>query len=376
MPDLGYHYEPLDYLANHVALSASLYLESGVAVGVMGVNGGFNMLANGNLESTGTASTMNHLCHWANVQEQDGSFDGNPLFQMTSSSAYPKLTFRFTDVSPLPGLLGDLVSYGGSSGPYQEISFRDCQLQCVNFNSTYYSAPQPAVLALTNNLLDRCKFYVLHHPSYTGTTDQRFYAYNNLWHNSFLSLLYYNTGANSYWRIYDNLFDKTTQVRGVDSYGSSYVQYAYNGFTSGTVRVLAGASDKFNLIADFQVGPLGQFYYPPSGGIHSLANLINHGSRSASAAGLDSPNSYTVVANQTLDGWTGSGGNGDPVDIGFHYPLSDPPTAYCQDAMTGEEYPGHIYPKRFYCRLWWHADIRRGPGSGPNKRHIECDYAK
>jgi hypothetical protein len=58
---------------------------------------------------------------------------------------------------------------------------------------------------------------------------------------------------------------------------------------------------------DFQVGPLGNYYYPPGG--TNLARLIDAGDMSASAAGLAN---YTTQTNQTPEGCT-------TVDIGFHY---------------------------------------------------------
>ena len=81
--------------------------------------------------------------------------------------------------------------------------------------------------------------------------------------------------------------------------------------TAGTTNYLGGTNNKTNLVADYQVGPLGNYYYPTSG--LNLATLINAGSTSASLLGLGS---YTVTTNQVSEGT-------NIVSIGFHYVVLD-----------------------------------------------------
>jgi hypothetical protein len=66
-------------------------------------------------------------------------------------------------------------------------------------------------------------------------------------------------------------------------------------------------------LADYQSGPLGRFYYPATGGSSSLTNLINTGSRLASAAGLYH---FTTTTNQVKEATS-------QVDIGHHYVALD-----------------------------------------------------
>jgi hypothetical protein len=66
-------------------------------------------------------------------------------------------------------------------------------------------------------------------------------------------------------------------------------------------------------VADYQSGPLGRFYYPATGGSSSLTNLINTGSRLASAAGLYH---FTTTTNQVKEATS-------QVDIGHHYVALD-----------------------------------------------------
>src|SRR5205823_9764875 len=69
-PDLGYHYDPLDYLITNVSLTASLTLTNGVAVGVYG-NYGINLTSgSASLVSEGAPANLNRLTRYQTVQEQ------------------------------------------------------------------------------------------------------------------------------------------------------------------------------------------------------------------------------------------------------------------------------------------------------------------
>lgn len=82
-----------------------------------------------------------------------------------------------------------------------------------------------------------------------------------------------------------------------------------NGYTSATAT-FGGSNNKTVASPDYQVGALGRWYYPTSGG--NLSSLIEAGSQTAANAGLYH---YTVRTDQTKD--SGS------VDIGFHFVAVD-----------------------------------------------------
>jgi len=107
------------------------------------------------------------------------------------------------------------------------------------------------------------------------------------------------------WQVQDNLFDQAN-LSG-SAVGSQYIRCSNNGFTAGTINYLGGTNNKTNLIADYQVGPLGNYYYPSSGA--NLFSLVNAGSTTANQVGLSN---YTTQTNQVLEG-------NSVVDIGFHY---------------------------------------------------------
>ncbi len=162
-----------------------------------------------------------------------------------------------------------------------------------------------------------------------------FNCYNNLFKGGSLGITF-QTGAVSqpHWYVKDNLFDGANQSLSVDSHGNGLLSRSNNGSTSGTTDSTGGASDPTGLTADYQTGPLGSFYYPSSGS-GDLHSLVDAGSRSASAAGLDA---YTTQVSQTPDSGT--------VDIGYHYPIAPilGPSAFWDvtDDTTGQ----HLGPRQ------------------------------
>jgi hypothetical protein len=130
--------------------------------------------------------------------------------------------------------------------------------------------------------------------------------HNNLFRGGFFPLSeLLQGGAPVQWQVQDNLFDKAN-LSG-SSVGIQYILCSNNGFTAGTINYLGGTNNKMNLIADYQAGPLGNYYYPSSG--TNLFSLVDAGSTTADQVGLSN---YTTQTNQVPEG-------NSVVDIGFHY---------------------------------------------------------
>src|SRR5581483_1821589 len=171
-------------------------------------------------------------------------------------------------------------------------------------------------LTLNNNLIERCSFS-LSRGYYVPTTFAVNY-YNNLVRFGSHSLAYYiNPDDTEYtlysWVFYDNLFDHVAlSVSGSSAQPDlfnwmDYVLSSHNGYVSTTTITGSAGSDKTPTTADYQVGPLGNYYYPTNGG--NLSQLIDTGSRSAASAQLYH---FTTTTNQVKEG-------SSTVDIGFHY---------------------------------------------------------
>jgi sugar lactone lactonase YvrE len=293
-PDLGYHYDPLDYIVSNVTVSASLTLTNGVALGLMGSSASLTLQTNGNLFSQGTPLNLNHVAHCANVQEQPVNVGNGGLAQSSSSSGN-NARFRFSDLSMRPG--GIVATFGQFSGV--AFSCQDSQLRGCYFVNVYVSGNRS--ITFTNNLLERCRWM-------SASASGLFAAfYNNLFRGGLFQLCAGSAAVP--WYVRDNLFDRTDLTG--SSVGTNYIICSNNGFTTGTTNSLGGTSNKTGLVADYQAGPLGRFYYPANGG--NLSQLINAGSRSAASAGLYH---FTTQTNQEKE-------TNSVVDIGYHYVAVD-----------------------------------------------------
>ena len=304
VPDLGYHYDPLDYLVGNVTVPASLTLTNGVAVGLMGsasvmFQPSLTLQPGGNLFSQGTALNLNHLAHYANVQEQPVNMGFGALATPIGSGVVNSALFRFTDISMAAGGVNNNMIFPSLrwsselSGPYY-VSFRDCQLHGCSFEQV--QDPTPQTLTYTNNLFDRCSWQIF------GPYGLVVSMHNNLFRGGSI------TGTGIPGTVQDNLFDQTglSGNAGVNGLCSN------NGFTAGTTNSLGGANNLTNLLADYQVGPLGNYYYP-STVVNDLSSLVDAGSTTADQVGLSD---YTTQVNQVPEG-------SSVVDIGFHYVALD-----------------------------------------------------
>src|SRR6185369_13457156 len=73
VPDLGYHYDPLDYVVSGRTLTNStLTLTNGVALATYGSSNSYGVFirAGGNLVSEGSPTRLNHITRYNTVQEQ------------------------------------------------------------------------------------------------------------------------------------------------------------------------------------------------------------------------------------------------------------------------------------------------------------------
>src|SRR5207247_11479075 len=101
---------------------------------------------------------------------------------------------------------------------------------------------------------------------------------NNLFQSGTLYLGHYASSGS--WTIKDNLFDKVTLTQGTGTITNSN-----NGYDTTTTKLTGSSGGDLTVTnLDYQVGPLGNYYYPTTGG--HLSRLLNAGSRSATGAGL------------------------------------------------------------------------------------------
>jgi hypothetical protein len=206
------------------------------------------------------------------------------------TNAPPTGRFRFTDFDGLAGMNYHLYS-DYDTWNWASLAVRDC-----TFNSGVIACagPSSSRLGWTNNLFVRV--------SGSALDEMQFDFYNN--HAQRSDWIFVNWGTNT-WQVHDNMFADTTLGNDGDVVHS---HNAYLDLPDPDQRLFpTNASDVVLTGFTFQPGPLGDYY-------QLSTNLLNRGSRLASAAGLYH---YTTTTNQVIEGATTN-------DIGLHYIALDP----------------------------------------------------
>ena len=301
IPDLGYAYDPLDYLISNLTITnASVAASNGVAIGAFGANG-LTLRSASKLISYGNPENMNRICAFYQVQEGPTNLGANLASVMKvgaeSMATYPELVARFTDFSMGNGSPYFLqTDYAGLT----RFSLRDCWV--LGGALQFFPFGVPAIpIGFTNNLVQGCS-WTFNQGSSGSTTPINLHFRNNLFYRGALTLTL-TTPALASWYVHDNLFiSNTLSGNGCTNSNSGYYAVA-NPFTPtlGSNKTLSSVS--------FQMGFLGPFYYPTNGAAGTLTDLVNAGSRSSPNAGLYH---HTTATNQTKEA-------SSTVDIGFHY---------------------------------------------------------
>lgn len=285
-PDLGYHYDPLDYAVFFDISNATLTILPGTAIATCDEQGIW-LYTNGVMNCEGTATSPDYLVRYNTVQEQSntnwefsdwgGSFI--PSVITDSSSA----TFTFTEWSVLAS-----DEHFQSAGGACPVEFENCQLYGGVFGCT-----GPSITS-TNCLYSRVQY------SLTGASEIANFC-NNLFLDG--SLTYRcNTNIDT-WVFRDNLLDETTIT---NLNGESVAVCSHNAYVTTNYGVIIPENYDQILTSSpaFETGALGDYYYPTN-----LTSLIHTGSQPAPDAGLYH---YTVTTNNVIEGT-------NIVSIGFHY---------------------------------------------------------
>jgi hypothetical protein len=291
-PDLGYHYDPIDYAMNIAVSNAALSVLPGTALAAYGTQYGVWLYTNGIFNCTGTATSPNYIVRYNTVQEQSNTnwvttnWESSFItpWQVDISSA----SFSFTDWSALTSG-GQLI---GTSGYGSPVALQNCQFYGGE------ASTEGSAMSATNCLFRRVNFTVT--DASAATISQTFY--NNLFLDGELSVAHRENGQ---FTFRDNLFDQTAVTLVLSLGGKPIDVCSNNAYVTTTNGVLTPEHNDIILSNSpaYQVGALGQNYYP------SNLSLIHAGSQSAPAAGLYH---YTVATNNVVEGT-------NIVSIGFHY---------------------------------------------------------
>ena len=294
VPDLGYHYDPLDYIFGTIYVTnATITVNPGTAIAVYGTNSGtygFGMAANAQFLCQGSPNSLARVVEYNTVQEQ------TPAGWLTTSyglvagawGGNPTINCHFTDWS----VMAQDASHVQVSGAVNSIYFQDCQ-----FHGGKLVTSRPTI-NLTNCLLERVN--VDFEPTDTNVTVIR----NNLfWGGTFG---FYPAQTNCI--IKDNSFDHATIPDWLGAYGITYVG-GHNAFVTNYDKLDPTFPGDIILSNSpvYQSSWLGNYYLPTN------SPLVYAGSTNANLVGLYH---YTVTTNQVVEGT-------NTVSIGYHYVATD-----------------------------------------------------
>jgi hypothetical protein len=297
LPDLGYHYDPIDYICSCCVSNATLTLTNGVVVAYFD-NIGLWLHNGSGLLSGGSPVQRNYLVHYNLVQEQPVYLAATNSLSTavpintwhTDSSRNPSLTLRFTALVAPVG--ANYVVFTGAGGwEIGAFTMQDCELYGAGTSWYQYADVVGSAITLRNNLFQYAYIDV---ETYGQAT-----TYNNLFTGTTnYSTWIANLGTGAFTNT-DNAFD-----RGWVYLDGSVSNNAYlNGVT------LQSTLQPGDLVTNLAwvTGPLGNYYQSTN------SPLINHGSRTADLAGLYH---YTTETNQLQE-------TNSVVDIGYHYVAFD-----------------------------------------------------
>lgn len=283
VPDLGYHYDPLDYLVGDLWVNDRLDLTNGVVVAGYEMVG---MAINGQLVSVGTPIKPNMLTEYLQAQENhygtSNSGDFTPLIPVGENSV-AKLSFtRFQN---------EVYRYGkaqltGGSAETARLELNHCEFFGAPLGIKY-----PVLAYFTN-----CLFVV---PSVTFDVDNG--QVQAEVHNSTIRANDFNFYGGSGWVV------KNCALEVPNFYASGSVISSHNAYSGTNVFTGTSGNNLTNQVFNFQVGPLGNYYLPTN------SVLINAGSTSATNVGLYH---FTVLTSNVKE-------TNSVVDIGYHYVAVD-----------------------------------------------------
>ena len=299
-PDLGYHYDPLDWCFGGVETISNITFDPGTAVGWFELPGsggpgfGIAVAGAGSLNFNGLVNTPCTLARYETVQE-----GGNGLWQdkgwlaaVTTDASNPNLTTttaqftRFMELATDPNEFSDYYSEVGVVANHCEFWSGNC----IAYWSEYL---------FTNCLFDRIDMGI------HGDSPSVFAMRNCTMHGGWLDIEHWSGTTWPVW-IENCAFDASTVYSMDDNSGgdTNNTYCDYNGFLNGAQRlVIQGSNDVVTNVFNWQPGPLGSYYQP------SNSLMINRGSVTADVVGLYN---FTTQTNQTEE-------EHSIVDIGYHY---------------------------------------------------------
>ncbi len=292
-PDLGWHYDPIDFAFGWVYVTnATITVKPGTVIGVYMPWTNVYGLALGDgarLICEGSPTNLNHIVRYTTVQEAtntnwSGPFGPSIITSWLPLTTPPEVRFRFTDWSMLGNETQHLSAWSNYAGMLP-IKVMDCQF---HGGKLWFAGPAAGV---TNNLFERVTTVFYTDGASTSTLR------NNLFFAGTIDVGVLGSNTNAI-VFMDNFLDK------VGMPGNFTISNAYNGYISGYARLQpTNINDKILTASSYLAGTLGNYYLP------TTSALINTGSTNASSVGMYH---YTTVTSQAKE-------TNSVVDLSYHY---------------------------------------------------------
>jgi hypothetical protein len=306
VPDLGYHYDPLDYAFAGVGVNTNVTFAAGTAVGwFLGSGDSYSLsLANKQVATfAGTFENPDYYVRCSTVQEGgNGNWTRNWAIMgiigtadqnLQNVSLSPELRMRFTGCSALSQgeqIFRDYAGYLIVRGTHSRITGGNQ----VGYIISYY---------LTNCLVDGGQLGTV-----AGWTGNEMYLRNCTMHEDILYIQRYHSPPMPV-SIRNCAIDQVTVYTNGDSFiTTTNSDFDFNAYTNTATFFPFGSShDQKSVTFNWQTGPLGNFYIPPT------SVLTNAGDVTADTVGLYH---FTTQTNQAIEA-------NSTVDVGYHYMAID-----------------------------------------------------
>jgi hypothetical protein len=295
LPDLGYHYNPIDYIADSLTITnAALTVTNGAVIANYN-RSGIQLQTGSSMVSMGSPLVPNRFVRYQSVQEQSIVLGGTNLTSALSvnpnhpGSTGPTATFRFTQFA-CPAAGGSHLFDAGSTN-YNSLLVQDCEFWGGQNN---FTGATNTTATLKNNL-----FYRSVITAAATNLSSTLCLTNNLFFGAAVKIL---QPTNTVWCAFNNDFDTCTIT-------NSTLTNGYNAYLNCSGRLQP--TNTHDVVSSsglaYQTGSLGSFYQP------SGSPLINWGSTTADQVGLYH---FTTQTNQMKE-------TNSVVDIGYHYVAVD-----------------------------------------------------
>ena len=315
IPDIGWHYAPLDHVFGGCVAATNITFSAGTAVGWFRTTSGWNHAGHGIKANDRVvvtfAGTADQPTYWlrANLAQENcnGIWQGGYGPGGITGWAWPNFTNSpvvRANFTKFPNASWEAMVARDDNG-YLTFEAANCEFLGGSFGG-YISR-----ILLTNCLFDNVSMWTSLNASIAQNSNCVFVARNCLIRGGGLQLVRSSGGTYPLWSIRDTVYDSVKFTITDGANGAAYcTDLGYNAFLQANRTNLQSTTDIIVPNSyDWQASYLGRYYLPAN------STLINTGSvANAASAGFYH---FTTQTNQTKE-------SDSRIDVGYHYVATGP----------------------------------------------------